>query len=67
MTLERVLAQRSKQSTKWTAQVTNINEYVCIVHINAPRKIFLVMRFFCHETAHVKSAERCKSRFYVVI
>ena len=30
MTLVHVLNQRLNQSTKWAAQVSNINEFVCI-------------------------------------
>ena len=35
ITLEHILAQRSKQSTTWNVQVSNINEYVCINATNS--------------------------------
>ena len=46
MTLEYVLAQRSKQSTRWTEKVVNISKYIT-------KKFFwkniLAKTFFCHE------------------
>ena len=47
MTLVYILAQRSKQSTRWTEKVANISKYII-------KKFFwkniLAKTFFCHET-----------------
>ena len=46
MAVEHVLAQKSKESAKWTTQVANINEYVSVNAAKLSWKNALAKSFF---------------------